>query len=70
MQESQVKALDGPPDGVTAHGTDGDASWPAPAMLVRCDKVARPKMNTGIMAHEYQDSPAVLAEKVKMLAGM
>lgn len=55
----------GPPSGTTAHGSLlADANLPNPSLVVECSEVARPKMNAGILAHEYADTPEVLKRKV------
>ena len=70
MKEEQIAAPEGPPKGVTAHGTDGNPTWIEPRMVVECNEVARPAMKQAIKAHEYKDDPSVLRQKVRLLAEM
>lgn len=50
------------------HGRLGaERKWMAPRLVVFCDKEARPGY-TSRLAHEYEDEPWVLREKVKVLA--
>lgn len=51
------------------HGRRGKISWAPPRMVVRCDVEARPNYNSK-KAHEYQDDPQVLREKVQLLADL
>jgi hypothetical protein len=50
-----------------AHGILGNPSWTKPLRVVECDLVARPGYTT-TLAHEYEDEPEVLREKVELLA--
>jgi len=61
----------GPPTGVTAHGflTPPD-SWADPVCITYCDSIARPNMSAQLPAHEYNDTPEVLAAKVRVLADL
>eukprot|EP01097_Dermamoeba_algensis_P011752 TRINITY_DN9237_c0_g1_i1.p1 TRINITY_DN9237_c0_g1~~TRINITY_DN9237_c0_g1_i1.p1 ORF type:complete len:276 (+),score=50.64 TRINITY_DN9237_c0_g1_i1:110-937(+) len=49
------------------HGFLGSESWEAPILVTECDLEARPGYQTK-KAHEYLDTEAVLAQKVKLLA--
>ena len=69
MREDTGSKPTGPPSGAMAHGFDVAEPFVDPKCVVQCDEVARPKMNAGVAAHEYHDSPDVLRAKVKMLAG-
>merc|ERR1719240_1890606 len=54
-----------------AHGFDAPAGLEDPKRVVECASIARPKMHgSTIPAHEYRDTPEVLAAKVKALADM
>lgn len=48
------------------HGRLGDASWPAPKMVLHSNETARPGYSN-TKAHEYNDTPAVLRAKVLLL---
>lgn len=50
-----------------AHGHLGCADWAAPYMTKFCESEARPGY-ASTLAHEYQDEPEVLEEKVALLA--
>ena len=70
-----VKPLPGPdgssPTGQLAHGFEhGADGFEDPVRVVKCDEVARPKMMSSIPAHEYNDTPAALAARVRLLADM
>eukprot|EP00808_Paulinella_micropora_P012696 g18620.t1 len=49
------------------HGSRGDRNWQAPFIAVKCSKEARPGY-ASMRADEYVEDPAVLKEKVKLLA--
>ena len=51
------------------HGLLGDPSWAPPALACRSDVEARPGYDS-CKAHEYLDTPAVLAAKIKALAAL
>ena len=57
-------------DAAKMHGSMGSSSWELPARATTFDVAARDYCDARIMAHEYLDSPAVLKEKVKLLACM
>jgi len=70
-QGAHVCPPDGLPTGKFAHGIDGALhNFADPRRVVDCKEEARPKMSTGIPAHEYHDEPAVLRTKVQLLADM
>lgn len=45
----------------------GNEDWPAPLLSVHCDVKARGDY-TDVLAHEYEEDPRTLREKVKLLA--
>mmetsp|Transcript_32200 Transcript_32200/g.62982 ORF Transcript_32200/g.62982 Transcript_32200/m.62982 type:complete len:589 (+) Transcript_32200:70-1836(+) len=49
------------------HGALGSKEWSPPVMSVRCEEEARPGYQS-MKAHEYQETPAVLKAKVRLLA--
>lgn len=52
-----------------AHGLLGSAGWPTPRMTKYCSSEARPGYST-TLAHEYEDDPDVLDQKVGVLANL
>ena len=70
MQEQAIAEPTGPPCGPTAHGFDAPQGLADPKKVVDCELVARPKMQTGIAAHEFRDTDEALHVKVKFLADM
>eukprot|EP00929_Paragymnodinium_shiwhaense_P056203 TRINITY_DN2812_c0_g1_i1.p1 TRINITY_DN2812_c0_g1~~TRINITY_DN2812_c0_g1_i1.p1 ORF type:complete len:596 (+),score=118.83 TRINITY_DN2812_c0_g1_i1:99-1790(+) len=51
------------------HGRLGDPAWAPPQLARACELAARPGYKTK-QAHEYLDTPEVLAAKVKLLASL
>lgn len=51
------------------HGSMGNDEWHNPLIAVHCDVKAREKY-TDILAHEYEEDPRTLQEKVKLLANL
>ena len=51
------------------HGSMGDRSWQAPNLVTFCQVQARPGYDS-CEAHEYEDVPDVLQEKVTMFADL
>jgi len=49
------------------HGVAAKPEWEAPILEVDCDEEARPGYNT-MKAHEYEDDPRTLKEKIKFFA--
>lgn len=56
-------------DHSTAHGHLAPDHWAPPLLVTRCDLDARPGYQT-CKAHEYQDDPITLREKVKLLVSL
>jgi NAD-dependent SIR2 family protein deacetylase len=61
-------------DAISMHGIFGaklaaENDWEAPRLVVECDADARPGYTTK-KAHEYEEEPRVLVEKVKLLASL
>jgi NAD-dependent SIR2 family protein deacetylase len=54
---------------INMHGSLGNVSWEPPRTRIICDVDARPGYNS-MKAHEYEESPGVLQEKVKLLASL
>eukprot|EP00493_Phyllostaurus_siculus_P027625 UN27972 len=49
------------------HGNMGKKTWAMPLCVVECAKEARPDYNS-MLAHEYEDDPETLVEKIKVVA--
>jgi len=54
---------------VEMHGRLGPSRWKPPRMVVRCDAEARPGYQSK-KAHEYEEDPQTLREKVELLASL
>jgi len=51
------------------HGIMGNENWPAPFRVVECNEENRPGYNS-MSAHEYEEDPRTLQEKVKLFCQM
>jgi transcription initiation factor IIF auxiliary subunit/NAD-dependent SIR2 family protein deacetylase len=67
LADSQARRME--EESSTMHGHLAQDHWKAPLMVTECDVEARPGY-ASMKAHEYQDDPDTLRDKVKLLASL